>query len=138
MRARPSRGRQVVTGRSAGETLSPYSFIRAAKQEFGERCGNAARMSRRAESLSVFVVQRHFRQVRRGYDPAEVDRHLDVISQWLNGSHVAQAVREGEAALARLEREAEEAVGCARSIVDDAQRGADTTLKSAPLMAAGG
>ena len=32
------------------------------------------------ETRSVYVVQRHFRLVRRGYDPAEVDRHLQVVS----------------------------------------------------------
>ena len=30
----------------------------------------------------MYVVQRHFRLVRRGYDPAEVDRHLQIVSDW--------------------------------------------------------
>ena len=92
-------------------------------------------MGRGAESLSVFVVQRHFRQVRRGYDPAEVDRHLDVISQWLSGSRVATGVREGEARLAQLEQEVAEAELRARQVVEGAEHEAQATLEGARLRA---
>ena len=34
------------------------------------------------DSRSLFVVQRAFRRVRRGYDPEEVDRHLQLVSEW--------------------------------------------------------
>ena len=36
------------------------------------------------DSRSLFVVQRSFRRVRRGYDPEEVDRHLQLVSEWFS------------------------------------------------------
>ena len=32
------------------------------------------------DSRSIYIVQRTFTRVRRGYDPEEVDRHLQLVS----------------------------------------------------------
>jgi DivIVA domain-containing protein len=60
------------------------------------------------ESRAVYVVQRSFRRVRRGYDPDEVDRHLQLVSDWFTRSHAGEMARETEA---RLERERTELAG---------------------------
>src|SRR4051812_18983597 len=116
-------------GRGRGDSVRPAAGVRA-------RAANRLGMGRSGESLSVFVVQRHFKRTRRGYDPDEVDRHLEVISQWLNGSRVSIALREGEEKLARLQREAEDAEERARSTVEGAEREAAATLEGAQLRAA--
>ena len=54
------------------------------------------------DSRSVFVVQRTFGTVRRGYDPDEVDRHLELVSEWFNRGLAG----EKRAEAARLEEEA--------------------------------
>jgi DivIVA domain-containing protein len=46
------------------------------------------------ETRSVYVVQRAFRLVRRGYDPAEVDRHLQIVSEWFRTSGAGERARE--------------------------------------------
>src|SRR4051794_5316826 len=61
-------------------------------------------MSRRAESMSVFVVQRHFRQVRRGYDRDEVEQHLERVRTWFAESGMYQTAREIEDHLDERER----------------------------------
>src|SRR3954469_24175235 len=61
-------------------------------------------MNRRAESLSVFVVQRHFRQVRRGYDPDEVEQHLERVRTRFAESGMHQTAREIEGHLDERER----------------------------------
>ena len=48
-------------------------------------------MSARGQSLSLFVVQRSFGRVRRGYDPDEVDRHLELVSRWFTSTDAGQA-----------------------------------------------
>src|SRR4051794_6646993 len=63
-------------------------------------------MSSRGQSLSMFVVQRTFRRVRRGYDPAEVDRHLELVSQWFTSTDAGRAVAEERARLHEREAEA--------------------------------
>jgi DivIVA domain-containing protein len=52
--------------------------------------------SREGETRSAYVVQRHFRLVRKGYDPAEVDRHLELVSEWFRTSRTAEKAREIE------------------------------------------
>src|SRR3954447_7711230 len=49
-------------------------------------------MSSRGQSLSMFVVQRTFTRVRRGYDPDEVDRHLERVSRWFTGAEVYELI----------------------------------------------
>src|SRR3954471_21036009 len=66
-------------------------------------------MSSRGQSLSVFVVQRSFRRVRRGYDPDEVDRHLQLVSEWFTKTDAGERAREYERSLRERERAAEEA-----------------------------
>ena len=61
-------------------------------------------MSSRGQSLSVFVVQRTFSRVRRGYDPVEVDRHLELVSRWFTSTEVGQALSRERAELRELER----------------------------------
>src|SRR3954470_1293002 len=53
-------------------------------------------MARSGESHAVFVVQRSFRRARRGYDPDEVDRHLQLVSEWFTKSHAGETAREYE------------------------------------------
>src|SRR4051794_35047930 len=53
-------------------------------------------MARTGESHAVFVVQRSFRRVRRGYDPEEVERHLQLVSEWFTKTHAGEAAREYE------------------------------------------
>ena len=38
----------------------------------------------------MFVVQRAFSRVRRGYDPDEVDRHLELVSQWFTSTDIGR------------------------------------------------
>src|SRR3954462_2077307 len=54
------------------------------------------RMARPGESHAVFVVQRSFRRVRRGYDPDEVERHLQLVSEWFTKTHAGESLREYE------------------------------------------
>ena len=61
-------------------------------------------MTGSGESRSVFVVQRSFRLVRRGYDPDEVDRHLQLVSEWFHRSRIGDAAREIEQRLEARER----------------------------------
>jgi len=79
----------------------------------------------------MFVVQRSFRTVRRGYDRDEVDRHLELVTQWFTSTDVGRAfthqrteLEERERALAA--REAEQA-----RLVEGAQLEADATLEGA-------
>jgi DivIVA domain-containing protein len=51
-------------------------------------------MSSRGQSLSMFVVQRTFTRVRRGYDPDEVDRHLELVSRWFTSTDAGRAIAE--------------------------------------------
>src|SRR3954454_7597078 len=53
-------------------------------------------MARTGESHAVFVVQRSFRRVRRGYDPEEVERHLQLVSEWFTKTHAGESAREYE------------------------------------------
>src|SRR4051812_24360009 len=53
-------------------------------------------MARTGESHAVFVVQRSFRRVRKGYDPDEVERHLQLVSEWFTKTHAGEAAREYE------------------------------------------
>src|SRR5215210_7902732 len=65
------------------------------------------RMARPGESHAVFVVQRSFRRVRRGYDPDEVERHLQLVSEWFTKTHAGESAREYEhSQRERLEAEA--------------------------------
>ena len=84
----------------------------------------------------MFVVQRSFRRVRRSYDPDEVDRHLELGSQWFMSTEVGRAfaqqrmeLRERERAVAASEAEqARESAGArleAEATLEGARRRAD-------------
>ena len=47
-------------------------------------------MAPSGESHSIFVVQQTFRTVRRGYDPDEVDRHLELVAEMFRSSRDVQ------------------------------------------------
>src|SRR4051812_10588207 len=74
---------------------------------------------------SIFVVQRTFTQVRRGYDPDEVDRHLELVAEMFNRGRSGERRREAE----RVQAEARHGLGAAR-------REAEATLEGARKRAA--
>src|SRR5918999_1790556 len=88
-------------------------------------------MASSGESRSVFVVQRAFRRVRRGYDPEEVDRHLQLVSEWFAGSRVGDTAREIEARLQEREQALAEQAAEARHLVEGARIEAEATLEGA-------
>ena len=85
------------------------------------------------ESRSVYVVQRHFRRVRRGYDPEEVDRHLQVISEWFRDSRAGDEVRELEKQIQARERAVAEREQEARRLIETNRLEAEATLDGARL-----
>ena len=84
----------------------------------------------------MFVVQRTFTLVRRGYDPAEVDRHLENVSRWFTSTAVGEALAQertrlearadGERIVAAARAEAEQHV---RDYVDRRRREADRLVQ---------
>src|SRR3954467_6340732 len=85
-------------------------------------------MSSRGQSLSMFVVQRTFRRVRRGYDPDEVDRHLELVSQWFTSTDAGRALVEERARLHEQE-------AGARRLLEGARLEAEATFEGARLRA---
>jgi DivIVA domain-containing protein len=93
-----------------------------ATTKLGTLFGHTARMRARpafgmmpwmanGDSRSIYIVQRTFTRVRRGYDPREVDRDLQRVSEWFARSRVGEAARalehrEAAAKGAQLEAEA--------------------------------
>jgi DivIVA domain-containing protein len=75
----------------------------------------------------MFVVQRSFRRVRRGYDPDEVDRHLEVVSQWFTSIDVGRAFTHQRAELEERGR----AVAGGQGPGSDASAEAETLLAEA-------
>ena len=49
-------------------------------------------------------MQRSFRRLRRGYDPDEVDRHLELVSQWFTSTDVSRAFTHQRTELEERER----------------------------------
>src|SRR3954449_5104934 len=88
------------------------------------------------DSRSLFVVQRHFRRVRRGYDPEEVDRHLQLVSEWFSQGRGGRTAREAEQQLLASERAAAEAEETARKHLEGVRVEAAATLEGARLRAA--
>jgi DivIVA domain-containing protein len=87
------------------------------------------------ETRSVYVVQRHFRRVRRGYDPAEVDRHLQVVSEWFRQSRAAEQARDLEKTLQARERAMAERENQTQRLVESTRLEAEATLQGARLQA---
>jgi DivIVA domain-containing protein len=99
--------------------------------------------ARSAESLSVYVRQRSFRRVMRGYDPAEVDRHLETLSQMIAAGAIGDLAREQEERLGEREAGVEARELQARSqkaeaerLLEEARVEADATVHGAELKAA--
>src|SRR3954447_12144894 len=98
------------------------------RQDWPLPSANGPSMSSRGRSLSLFVVQRTFTLVRRGYDPAEVDRHLELVASWFTSTDVGRELSRGRRALEQRERELERARGELEQSVRGAQLEADATL----------
>ena len=96
---------------------------------------NAISMAGRGETLSMFVVQRTFKTVRRGYDPEEVDRHLELVSRWFTSTDAGKAIAEERARLKEREAEAEHVVEGARieaeATLEGARRRAEADTREA-------
>ena len=87
------------------------------------------------ETRSAYVVQRHFRLVRKGYDPAEVDRHLELVSEWFRTSRTAEKAREVERQLLARERAVTETQAQADRLLESSRLEAEATLEGARLRA---
>src|SRR3954470_21753922 len=90
------------------------------------------------DSHSIFVVQRTFTQVRRGYDPYEVDRHLELVAEMFNRGRSGEQRREAERHEAEARRgldaprlEAEATLEGARKRADAEIARATATLEAA-------
>src|SRR5918992_218861 len=103
--------------RRARDRSSPAGFERVIVEA-------GSGMSSRGQSLSMFVIQRTFTRVRRGYDPDEVDRHLELVSRWFTSTDAGRAIAEERARL--RERESE-----AQHLLEGARLEADATLEGA-------
>jgi DivIVA domain-containing protein len=82
---------------------------------------NAAGMAAGGDSRSLFVVQRSFRRVRRGYDPEEVDRHLQLVSEWFSHGRAGRTARQLREELDTREREADAARREAEKVLEGAR-----------------
>src|ERR1700710_2840502 len=81
-------------------------------------------MAPSGESHSIFLVQQTFRTVRRGYDPDEVDRHLELVAEMFRSSRDMQLQRDLQRRAAELQHE-----------LDAAKLEAEATLEGARLKA---
>src|SRR3954471_10195597 len=88
-------------------------------------------MAGRGETLAMFVVQRTFRTVRKGYDPAEVDRHLELVSEWFTRTDAGEALSAERRRLQEREHAVAAAEEQARRALEGAQMEADATLAGA-------
>ena len=88
-------------------------------------------VSSRGESLSLFVVQRTFSLVRRGYDPEEVDRHLELVSRWFVSTPPGEALSHERAALQERERVLARREADAARVLEGARVEAEATLEGA-------
>jgi DivIVA domain-containing protein len=96
---------------------------------------NAAGMAAGGDSRSLFVVQRSFRRVRRGYDPEEVDRHLQLVSEWFSHGRAGRTARGLEEELRAREAQAEAALTEAQRRLEHARVEQRATLEGARLRA---
>lgn len=70
------------------------------------------------DSRALFVVQRHFRVVRRVYDPDEVDRHLHLVAELFSKSGARRHIGEVEATLREREARLEDHERLVRTLRD--------------------
>src|SRR3954471_21893611 len=94
------------------------------------------RMPGVGDSRSLFVVQRSFRRVRRGYDPEEVDRHLQLVSEWFSQGRGGRTAREAEQELIARERAAADLEARGRRDAEGTRIEPGATLEGARLRAA--
>src|SRR4051812_47055301 len=83
------------------------------------------------DSRSIFVVQRTFTTVRRGYDPDEVDRHLQLVAEMFNRGRSGEQRREAERSRVEARRELEAAKLEAEATVEGARKRADADIAAA-------
>ena len=88
-------------------------------------------MSARGQSLSLFVVQRSLNRVRRGYDPDEVDRHLELVSRWFTSTDAGQAFTHERTQLQARERAVAGKEADMARVVEGARLEAEATLDGA-------
>lgn len=88
-----------------------------------------------AETRAVYVVQRAFRLVRRGYDPDEVDRHLRLVTEWFRTSTPGREALELKAQLTARERALAEREAQVQHLQESARVEAQATLEGARLRA---
>jgi DivIVA domain-containing protein len=97
---------------------------------------------RSTESLAVYVRQRAFKKVMRGYDPDEVDEHLERVAQMISTGAVADLAREQEERLQERELAVAAQEVHANHLVEQAERElnaarieADATIQGATAKA---
>jgi DivIVA domain-containing protein len=88
-------------------------------------------MAGRGETMKMFVVQRTFRTVRKGYDPGEVDRHLELVSRWFTQTDAAKALREERERIEERERAAAEREASAERSLEGVRMEAEATIEAA-------
>src|SRR5829696_1209514 len=88
-------------------------------------------MSGRGETFKTYVVQRTFRTVRKGYDPDEVDRHLELVSRWFTATDAAKALREERQRIEERERAAAEREAGAERSLEGVRMEAEATIAGA-------
>src|SRR5215203_6445494 len=93
-------------------------------------------MAGRGETFKTYVVQRTFRTVRKGYDPAEVDRHLELVSRWFTQTDAAKALREERERIEERERAAAEREASAERSLECVRMEAEATIEGAHRRAA--
>ena len=93
-------------------------------------------MAGRGETFKTYVVQRTFRTVRKGYDPDEVDRHLERVSRWFTQTDAAQALREERLRIQEREHAAAEREASAERTLEGVRLEAEATLEGAHRRAA--
>src|SRR3954470_2214451 len=87
------------------------------------------------DSHSIFVVQRTFTTVRRGYDPDEVDRHLQLVAEMFNRGRSGEERREAERDRSAARHELEAAKLEAEATVEGARKRADADIAAAAARA---
>src|SRR3954467_597081 len=83
------------------------------------------------DSRSIFVVQRTFTTVRRGYDPDEVDRHLELVAEMFNRGRSGEQRREAHRHEAQARGGLEGAKLEAEATVEGARKRADADIAAA-------
>jgi len=88
-------------------------------------------MAMSGESHSIFVVQQTFARVRRGYDPDQVDRHLELVAEMFRRGPDVELRRELARREATIEQEIEAARMEAEATVEGARLRAAADLAAA-------